>query len=88
MFGPDTALMMDGLVIAALAVAAGSGIAFLWLRRARIAREDTGPQGRPGDLEQRVRVLERIATDRSADLAEEIEALRAVPAQANGGATK
>lgn len=29
-----------------------------------------------GDLEQRVRVLERIATDRSADLAEEIEALR------------
>ena len=30
----------------------------------------------PSQLEERVRVLERIATDRSIDLADEIEALR------------
>jgi hypothetical protein len=90
MFGADTPLMMDALQIAALAAAVGAGAVVLTMRRKkRSASADVEPrsdrqQPDPSTLEQRVRVLERIATDRatdrpaerSAELAEEIESLR------------
>lgn len=73
MFGADTPLVMDALMIAGMAAAAGAaGILFVLRRR----KPTLGEQRGPGELEQRVRVLERIATDRSIDLADEIEALR------------
>ncbi len=89
MFGADTPLMMDALQIAALAAAVGAGAVVLTMRRKkRSASADVEPrsdrqQSDPSTLEQRVRVLERIATDRpaerSAELAEEIESLRDSP---------
>lgn len=39
----------------------------------------SAPTPSPGPLEKRVRVLERIATDRSIELADEIESLRDEP---------
>jgi len=78
MFGADTPLMMDAFQMAALAPATGAGVGFLMVRRRR--KDATSPPARQQrdrtPLEERVRVLERIATDRSHDLAEEIEALR------------
>lgn len=48
-----------------------------------LARAEEAKSGRGGEpyrkLEERVRVLERIATDRGADLALEIEQLRDMP---------
>lgn len=89
MFGADTSLVFDALQMVGIAVAVTSGAVWIVMRRRKSGQDagtgkDTGT-GTPapgrngsaaGDLEQRVRVLERIATDRSADLAEEIEALR------------
>ena len=77
MFGADTALMIDAMQIAALAVAAGAGGAWLLMRR-RTSRnsEVIERSSSSGSLEERVRVLERIATDRPAELAKEIEKLR------------
>lgn len=86
MFGADTPLMMDALQIVALTAAVSVGGAVLWIRRGkrpasrapsdleRTSFKNAAPE--PTNLEQRVRVLERIATDRPADLAEEIETLR------------
>lgn len=83
MFGADTALVMDALQIAALAVAAGAGSAWLILRR-RTKRNVTAiEQNQAGTLEERVRVLERIATDQPRILAEEIEALRDTKLETN-----
>lgn len=77
MFGADTPLVMDALQIAAaVAVAAGGAVYLLMHQKRRAAPTPTTPIEDHGDLEERVRVLERIATDRSIDLADEIEALR------------
>ncbi|MHA7819665.1 MAG: hypothetical protein ACX930_08485 [Erythrobacter sp.] len=78
MFGADTPLVINALQIAALAATAGGGTIWLLLRRRkREAQPDNTDRREAGDLEQRVRVLERIATDNnSASLTEEIEALR------------
>jgi hypothetical protein len=46
--------------------------------RAEIARTSDRQPGR-SDLEQRVRVLEQIVTDRGAETAAQIEALRTTP---------
>lgn len=77
MFGADTPLVMDALQIAALAAAAGAGAIWLLLRRTKRA---TGPEAKADqpdmDLSKRIEVLERIATDQSVGLADEIEALR------------
>ena len=45
-------------------------------RRKSVRNRDAVDRVSNLDLEQRVQVLERIATDRSLDLADEIEALR------------
>lgn len=88
MFGPDTSLVMDALQMAALAAVAGGGAVYLLLRRRKRPAQSSGhaAAGLSGsetirsDLEGRVRVLERIATDTAmsdpAELAEEIESLR------------
>lgn len=78
MFGADTPLVMDALQMAALAAAAGGGAIYLILRRRKRADRDVSapPKDKFG-LEQRVRVLERIATDHNSErLSDEIEALR------------
>lgn len=77
MFGPDTALMFDAMEISAVvAGVTGAAVYFAmrWRRTSKNRKVIDKSQGM--DLEERVRVLERIATDRSIDLAEEIEALR------------
>ena len=80
MFGADTPLVMDALQMAAVAAVAGAGAIFLLMRQRKSAEQAPGDQPRARtDLESRVEVLERIATDRSIDLAEEIEALRDAP---------
>ena len=77
MFGPDTALVWDAIQIAGIAAVAGAGAVWWVLRRRKTVAESPPPAATKGqDLESRVRVLERIATDRSIDLADEIEALR------------
>ncbi|WP_108788243.1 hypothetical protein [Erythrobacter sp. Alg231-14] len=77
MFGADTPLVIDAIQIALLAGAAGAAAIVLVLRRRKKA--DQSSHQTPSDLESRVRVLERIATDNPNDLAEEIEALRSTP---------
>lgn len=75
MWGADTPLVMDALQMVAIASVVGGGAVFalLRLRSKTKARPDRPAKSK---LEQRVEVLERIATDRSHDLAEEIEQLR------------
>ncbi|MEM6474941.1 MAG: hypothetical protein AAF687_02110 [Pseudomonadota bacterium] len=79
MFGADTPLMMDAFQIAAVVAvgAVGSTLLVQRLRKRSVSPEP--PQAdasEPSALEERVRVLERIATDSAADLSDEIEALR------------
>lgn len=76
MFGPDTALMIDAVQIAVVAITAGAGGAWLLLRRRAWRNSRAIETSQTGSLEDRVRVLERIATDRSSELAIEIESLR------------
>ncbi len=83
MFGADTALVLDAITIAGAALAAGAGGTWLVLRQRASRNAKTITQSRTGTLEQRVRVLERIATDQPRVLAEEIEALRDTPTGAN-----
>ncbi|GMN02924.1 hypothetical protein [Erythrobacter sp. MTPC3] len=85
MFGADTPLVMDALQIAALAAALGGGAIYLLVRRGRQAATDDTVSSRPADLEERVQVLERIATDQSLVLADEIEALRTSAKAENAG---
>lgn len=78
MFGADTPLVMDALQMAAFAsVAVGAAVWFFLTRRKPQSGQGAAPSKH--DLEDRVRVLERIATDRSQDLADEIEQLRDDP---------
>lgn len=75
MWGADTPLVIDALQIAAVAAVVASGAVYALLRLRR--KPKTEPKFRSkSNLEERVQVLERIATDRSHDLAEEIEQLR------------
>ena len=77
MFGADTHLVFDALQMAGvLAALTGGGVYLLMRRRKTASNRKAIDQAANMDLEERVRVLERIATDRSADLANEIEALR------------
>ncbi len=82
MFGPDTALIMDAIQIGLLALGAGAGGAWLMLRHRSSHNSDAITKAQSGSLEERVRVLERIATDRPSELAAEIEALRDKKAEA------
>ena len=75
MFGADTSLVIDALQMAGLAAVATGGAVWFVLSRRNSTNEPVA-EGKAGDLEDRVRVLERIATDRSIDLADEIESLR------------
>jgi len=91
MFGADTALVFDALqMVGVAALATGAGV-YAVMRRRKTTRNREAIDSTPkSNLEQRVEVLERIATDRSIDLAEEIEALREPALQtthkAQGGA--
>ncbi len=77
MFGPDTALMFDAIQMVAIAAGVSGGAVYLLLRRRKAStHRKVIDQASNLDLESRVRVLERIATDRSDDLSDEIEALR------------
>ncbi len=75
MFGDDTSLAMDALQMVCLAVVATGGAVWFFLSRRNSTNQPVA-DGKAGELEDRVRVLERIATDRSIDLADEIEGLR------------
>ncbi|KEO89019.1 hypothetical protein EH31_13310 [Erythrobacter longus] len=77
MFGADTALVFDALQMSAVIAAVTGGAVYAAMRLRRKSKNRRAVDQVAGsDLEERVRVLERIATDRSIDLAEEIEALR------------
>ena len=95
MFGADTALVFDALQMVVVAALATGGVVYAVMHRRnnkhKTTRNREAIDSTPkSNLEQRVEVLERIATDRSIDLAEEIEALRepALPTtdKAQGGA--
>nr|WP_298897750.1 hypothetical protein [uncultured Altererythrobacter sp.] len=75
MFGADASLVIDALQMVGLAVVATGGLVWFFLSRRNSTNQPVA-EGKAGDLEDRVRVLERIATDRSIDLADEIESLR------------
>lgn len=78
MFGPDTALMFEAIQMSAVVAAVTGGAVYFALRWTRTSKNRRAvDDAANSDLEERVRVLERIATDRTVDLAEEIEALRA-----------
>ncbi|MXO90943.1 hypothetical protein [Pontixanthobacter aquaemixtae] len=77
MFGADTSLVFDALQMVGLAGVAGGAAVWFAMRRRKRVQPSTGSSS----IEQRVRVLERIATDRSTDLADEIEALRTTDKQ-------
>ena len=74
--GPDAQLMQDAVIIAILALSVGMAVSYgaLGLHRRKAAPPNDATK--KSNLEERVQVLERIATDRSIDLADEIEALR------------
>lgn len=82
MFGADTPLVMEALQLAGLAAAGSAAAVYLALRlrNNRLGASKAGQReaSHPSALEDRVRNLERVATDRSHDLAAEIEALRDV----------
>ena len=75
MFGADTSLVIDAMQMVGLAVVATGGLVWFFLSRRNSTNQPVA-ESKAGDLEDRVRVLERIATDRSIDLADEIESLR------------
>jgi len=77
MFGADTALVFDAMQMVAVAAAVTGGAVYAAMRwRRKSTNRRAVDEVADSDLEARVRVLERIATDRSIDLAKEIEALR------------
>ncbi|BDI61729.1 hypothetical protein [Qipengyuania nanhaisediminis] len=88
MFGADTPLVFEALQLAGLAAAIGACAVWCVARHRKGQGNASGRAGlEEANLESRVRVLERIATDRSIDLADEIESLRdPAPAGASKGA--
>ena len=72
--GNDWLLVQDALIIGFLATSGGAALAFLYQRKKKA--KSAAPTSKAGSLEERVEVLERIATDRSLDLADQIETLR------------
>ncbi|WP_298308437.1 hypothetical protein [uncultured Erythrobacter sp.] len=77
MFGADTALVFEALQMSAVIGVVTGGIVYVAMRFRRKSKNCRAVDQVAGsNLEQCVRVLERIATDRSIDLAKEIEALR------------
>ncbi|MEL6540992.1 MAG: hypothetical protein AAFN04_07995 [Pseudomonadota bacterium] len=83
MFGADTNLVFDALQMVAVATALTGGAVYLIMRRSR-GKDETGsaPAAQPAaDLEERVRVLERIATDPATRLTEQFEALEKMESQ-------
>ena len=77
MFGPDTLLIIDAMQLSAIVAGVTGAAVYLCMRWRRTSKNrKVIDQAADMNLEERVRVLERIATDRSIDLAEEIEALR------------
>lgn len=75
MFGADTSLVLDAIQMVAVAAGfTGAAVYLIMRRKRRVAALET-PSAPKDDLEQRVRVLERIATDPATRLAEEFEAL-------------
>ncbi|MEO1730749.1 MAG: hypothetical protein AAFR64_08425 [Pseudomonadota bacterium] len=78
MFGPDTNLIFGAIQMAAVTAAFTGGAVYLLMRRKRKGASDAAKINAPtaqSDLEERVRVLERIATDPATRLAEEFEQL-------------
>ena len=78
MFGPDTDLIFGALQMAAITAGVTGGAVYLLMRRKRKGepQAETPKQANAKhDLEERVRVLERIATDPAKRLAEEFEEL-------------
>ena len=78
MFGPDTELIFGAIQMSAVIAAITGGAVYLAVRKPWKRSVDNTPKNETPktNLEERVEVLERIATDRSIDLADEIEALR------------
>ena len=74
--GADWPLVQDALLVATIALAGGAVIGFALTLLRRRKGSELSSTSKAGSLEDRVQVLERIATDRSADLAQEIETLR------------
>ena len=81
MFGADTPLVFDAIQMVAVAAAFTGGAVYLIMRRRPKAETAEPAATQKDDLEERVRVLERIATDPATRLAEEFEALEKADAQ-------
>ena len=81
MFGADTPLVFDAIQMVAVAAAFTGGAVYLIMRRKPKSEVPEAPAVHKDDLEERVRVLERIATDPATRLAEEFEALEKTDAQ-------
>jgi len=78
MFGADTNLVFDAIQMVAVAAAFTGGAVYLIMRRKRASASAPDAQSGVSDangLEERVRVLERIATDPATRLADEFERL-------------
>ena len=75
MFGADTSLVFDAIQMVAVAAGFTGGAVYLMMRRTRKAAVAEAPAARKDTLEERVRVLERIATDPATRLIEQFEAL-------------
>lgn len=78
MFGPDTALVFDAIQMVALAAAFTGTAVFVIMRRKQAgaaAKPSDATAHAKDDLENRVRVLERSATDPATRLADEFERL-------------
>ena len=75
MFGADTHLVFDAIQMVAVAAAFTGGAVYLIMRRKPKAEVPEAPAADKDDLESRVRVLERIATDPATRLAEQFEEL-------------
>ena len=78
MFGADTALVFDALQMIAVTAAFTGGAVYLIMRRPRKAAQEVATTAIPAqrdDLEDRVHVLQRIATDPATRIAEEFEQL-------------
>ena len=81
MFGADTPLVFDAIQMVAVAAAFAGGAVYLSMRCKPKAETAEPAATQRDDLEERVRVLERIATDPATRLAEEFEALEKADAQ-------